>query len=53
MNKDIKVSIGYFDFKFTNALDAISFAETANKTIIDDDREIIVTITFQNESVFD
>lgn len=53
MNKDIKVSIGYYYFKFNNALDAITFAETAYKTITEEDKEIKVKITFQDESIVD
>lgn len=54
MKNEIIVNIGYMNFIFDgeNAVnDAVSFAETARRTIDDDDREreISVSITFKKE----
>lgn len=53
MKNEIMVNIGYMNFIFDgeNAVnDAVSFAETARRTIEDDkDRDISVSITFKKE----
>lgn len=41
---EYKVRIGYTDFKFDDGEEAVTFAETAVKHLMDDDKEVTVTI---------
>jgi hypothetical protein len=44
-----KVRIGYTDFIFEDGEEAIKFAETAVKRLKDDDKEVTVTIYYEEE----
>ena len=45
-----KVRIGYTDFIFEDGEEAINFAETAVKHLMDDDKEVTVTIFYGEET---
>ena len=44
-----RVRIGYTDFIFDNGEVAIAFAETAVKHIKDDDKDVTVTIYYEED----
>lgn len=44
-----KVRIGYTDFIFEDGEEAINFAETAVKHLMDDDKDVTVTIYYEEE----
>lgn len=46
---EYKVRIGYTDFKFDDGEEAVTFAETAVKHLIDDDKEVTVTIKMEGK----
>lgn len=45
-----RVRIDYTDFIFDNGSEAVAFAETAVSHLVDDDKEVKITIYYEEES---
>lgn len=45
-----KVKIGYTEFIFDNGSEAVAFAETAVSHLVDDDKEVTISIYYEEES---